>query len=200
MKAFFKDLLAATLLFVLGICLLSLFSISAQGDLGWGIDLFCQHGGLGENVESNPFIVGSQIFLSAVVTYNQKPVQSIPVTFQVNNPHGSPLLTATAQTNSSGYATINFTITRNNYPSFPSLWESIATTSPAQETISDTMSFLLLSLAVGGFSSPIQASAMHTFITALFIELLIVSALSLSARCRGRRVNRSVEIFCGRNR
>jgi hypothetical protein len=66
------------------------------------------------------------------------------VAFQVNYPQGSILLVATGQTNMSGYATTNFTITQSTYPFFPSLWESIATVSPAQQTINDTMPFTMV--------------------------------------------------------
>jgi hypothetical protein len=183
-KATFKVLMIVALIFVMGISILLFFFIPVEGDSGWKIDLFCQHGGLGENVTSSPFIVGSRIILFAYVTYNQKPMQSVLVAFQVDNPQGSPLLTTTERTNASGIATTNFTITRNNYPSFPSLWEAIATASPAQTTIIDTMPFLIFSPIVGGISSSIPASFAFTLATATLIEILIASALLVFARFR----------------
>jgi len=186
-ETLFKALMVVALFFVLGICIVSLFSISAEGDSGLEIDLFCQHGGLGRGVASSPFIVGSRIILFAYVTYNQEPVPSVLVAFQVNNPQGSLLLIAVEPTNASGYATTNFTITENSYSSFPSLWEAIATASPAQNTVNDTMPFLILSpLTVGGISSSTQALATRSFAKDLFAELLAASVLTVFAKFRKR--------------
>jgi parallel beta-helix repeat protein len=111
------------------------------------IDLFSQRGGIGKNASSLPFETGERIILFAYVTYNQAPVQHVLVAFQVNNPEDSPILVSTAATNASGYATINFTIVREMYPSYPSLWKAYATSSPSQETVQDIMPFYILSSA-----------------------------------------------------
>lgn len=144
-RAIFKALLVASLCLALGLHISLFFPFTIASNSGWSIDLFCQHGGVGNNVtSSSPFIVGDLISLFAYVTYNQVPVQSVLVAFQVNNPQGSLVLVTTAQTNASGIAATNFTITENVYPVFPSLWEAIATASPAQQTVSDTMPFSVI--------------------------------------------------------
>jgi hypothetical protein len=144
-KAISKKLALASIFLAIGFQIILSAPFTKATNTGWSIDLFCQHGGIGENVSSSsPFVVGERISLFAYVTYNQQPVRSVLVAFQVNNPQGSPVLITTAQTNASGYAAANFTITEDVYPFFPSLWESIATASPAQHTVKDTMAFIIV--------------------------------------------------------
>jgi hypothetical protein len=144
-RAIFKILLIASLCLALGLHISLFLPLTIAGNSGWSIDLFCQHGGVGNNVtSSSPFIVGDLTILFAYVTYNQVPVQSILVAFQLNNPQDSLVLVTTAQTNASGIAATNFTITENVYPVFPSVWKAIATASPAQQTVSDTMLFSVI--------------------------------------------------------
>jgi hypothetical protein len=135
----------ATLFLALGAHIILSVPFAVASNSGWSIDLFCQHGGVGKNVAAYPpFVVGERIDLFALVTYNQAPVRSVLVAFQVSSPQGSPVLVTTGQTNASGIATTNFTITESTYPLFPSSWESIATASPAQTTINDTMPFTMI--------------------------------------------------------
>jgi len=192
MKTISKTLLVALFL-VVGMCTLCFLSITADGTTGWTIDLFSQNGGQGQNVTSSPFNVGSEIILFAYVTYNGKPAQSVLVAFEVENPLGNPLLTTVQPTNSSGYATTNFIISQNNYPVFPSWWEAIATTSPSQNTVKDTMPFQVLApLTVGGISSPIPTSIALQLVTTVFIEILIASVLIVTtAKFRGRHYPRA---------
>ena len=186
--AAFKAPIVVALLLILGIFMCLLLSISVAGSSGWNIDLFCQNGGRGSGVAaSSPFIVGSRIILFAYVTYNQEPVGFILVAFQVNNPEGSKVLVAVEQTNSSGYATTNFTISEHSYASFPSVWEAIVTTSPAQRTVNDTMQFLIIpSPTVGGISQSATALARRAFEIDVFVELLTASALAALVRFRKR--------------
>lgn len=181
------------------LCLYTLLFLppAIGSNTGWIIDLFCQHGGEGPNVAASPpFIVGDVITLYASITYNQEPVQAVLVAFQVNNPLGYPYLVTTAQTNASGIATTSFAITENVYPTFPSTWQSIATASPAQHSIEDTMSILVLprpvtppppppSPPLGGISSVISASALETYVRVLIAEILIGSvAVAVLTRFR----------------
>jgi hypothetical protein len=144
-KAIFKTLVFLSLFVTLGFCIPLFFPFAMASNSGASIDLFCQHGGVGENVPAYPpFFVGQLINLFAYVTYNQAPVRSVLVAFQVDNPQGFPILETTSQTNASGYATTNFTITQSLYSFFPSSWEAIATTSPAQHSVNDTMQFIVI--------------------------------------------------------
>jgi len=195
MKASWQALTIVFLFFILSVCVLSYLSTSAEGATGWQIDLFCQYGGLGKNVECPALIyVGARIILFASVTYNGLPVQSILVAFQVDKPNGSQLLIAVQQTNASGIATTSFTITANSYPIFPSTWNSTATTSPAQKTVSDSMLFQILPLRpVGGLSLTTPNSTVNLDTRAMIAEVLIASGLIVSAKFR-KDQNRHINI------
>lgn len=188
MGTIYKALILAFLFFVLGVCILSSFFPSVEGDSGWKIDLFCQNGGVGKDVACPvPFVVGMNIILWAHVTHNQVPVLSVLVAFQVDNPQGSPYLISVQQTNASGYATTNFTISENVYPSLPSNWNSTATTSPGQISVSDSMPFQVNPrLAVGGISLPIPPLASYTYTRAVFIGILIAPVLIIFSKFRKR--------------
>ena len=187
----------AVLSIILGFHVVSFFPLVVGSNSGWSIDLFCQHDGIGHNtVASPPFYVGEGIILFANVSYNQVPVPSVLVAIQVNNPQGFPVLLTTVQTNTSGLASTEFTISANLYPIFPSMWESIATVSPTQQTVNDTMAITVAPLPVpppppppsppvGGISSLIPFSAFETYTKAVAAEILIVSvAVVFSAKCR----------------
>lgn len=181
----------ASAFFILGICVLSFFSIRVcasptKSNSGFQIDLFCQNGGKGINASClEPFYVGDRIMLFANVTYNQEPVQSILVAFQVNNPSGAVLLTAIEVTNASGIASTEFTITKDVYIIFPSVWASFSTTSPAQKTVIDFMSFEVLPVpTVGGISESAANSAGYMLTRVAIVEILIASLLIVFARFR----------------
>ncbi len=187
MRAVHKALLLALLFSVLGVCIISSLSPSVEGNSGWQIDLLCEYGGGGKNVACPvPFVAGANITLWAYVTYNQAPVLSVLVAFQVDKPNGSQLLVSVRQTNASGYAATNFKITENLYPIFPSNWNCTATTSPAQDSISDSMPFRVLPRLVGGISMSIPPLAAHTQTRTLFVEILIAPALLIFAKFRKR--------------
>jgi hypothetical protein len=162
----------------ISLCVFPLICFQVKG-AGWNIDLFSGNGGHGKNIPSKPFAVRQRIFLFAYVTYNQEPVISVLVSFQVDDPKNSSRLVSTAQTNSSGYAVINFTLTENSYPPSPDFWTAVATTSPAQETVIDTMPFCVL-YNVGGFShrinEPIYVHSLLTEILLLTVFVAIVGA------------------------
>ena len=176
-KTIFKTLTLALVFFALFLLVLSATVVKA--DPGWNIDLFCPRDGKGPHVTCHyPYAVGERIILYALVTYNEDPVQSVIVAFEVDDPLGSPRIVTVAQTNSTGIATVNFTITENVYPSYPSLWNSIATTSPTQTTVNDTMPFRIV-YSLGGISTPILTPP---YTRALVIETLIILALIPAAK------------------
>jgi len=181
-----RILMIAFLLSSLGVCILPFMFPQVQGATGWNIDLFCKYGGVGRNVACPvPFPLGMNVILWAHITYNDMPVQSILVAFQVDYPNGSQLLVSSQQTNASGYAATNFTITKNLYQIFPSNWNSTATTSPAQKTVSDSMPFEVLPLLpVGGISLSISASLLSPSIMALSVEILAALALIVGSKVR----------------
>ena len=182
--------LALALFFVLGGCILLSLSPLAAGSSGFQIDLFCQYGGRGHDVPCPvAIVVGDRIILFAYVTYDNTPVKDVLVAFQVNNPQGSPLLIAVEPTNASGYATTQFTMSENDYSTFPSWWNSTATTSPAQNSVSDSMPFEVIPrLLVGGISIPVTISTAHAPTWTILVEILIAPALIIFAKIRKRAI------------
>ncbi|MEM3622662.1 MAG: Ig-like domain-containing protein, partial [Candidatus Bathyarchaeia archaeon] len=76
------------------------------------IDLFTQkepYSGKGPNNPSDAFSPQEIVILYAFVTYNEMPVQNLLVAFYVQTPNGASF-SFSEKTNSSGIATINFTI------------------------------------------------------------------------------------------
>lgn len=186
MKSLHRVLMLVSMIFVLGFCFLSLSALLTKGDPGWEIDLFGYgHGGFGKGIAATPpFIVGERIVLYAFVAYEGMPVQSILVAFQVDNPESSQLIASTQQTNASGYATINFTITENVYPHYPSSWNSVVTTSPSGKTFNDTMPFRVLPRHVGGVSFHVPVLATQTYARIIMINVLIASVLIVFSKTR----------------
>jgi hypothetical protein len=181
MRTIFRVLVFLFPLLTLIFNVLPAFSLFAPAkSVGWEIDLFSLRGGIGKNVSGASFGPGERITLFAYVTYSQMPVQAVLVAFQVNNPQDVPVILNTAQTNSSGYAEIDFTITQYVYPPSSSMWKAIATTSPTQQTVTDVMLFYIVFL-LGGTSISIQTP---TCTYALIIETFVALALIVNAKIR----------------
>jgi hypothetical protein len=181
----------ALLVFVFALCTVAFqaflaFSPSINAkNVGWAIDLFNQRGGQGRNVEGGPVNPGEKAILFAFVTYNEEPVQSVLVAFEVKNPDNSTVIFGTAQTNSTGYASLNFSITSSVFP-HNGLWTAIATASPTQTTVVDVMPFYIYVL--GGISTPIRSTAL---ISILFVELLIAAVVTVAKGLSKRYIHKS---------
>lgn len=186
MKTTFNS--AVLTFFALFIFLAPLFHATNAIETGWEIDLFNQWGGRGKNVYGAPVSLGERIILFAYVTYNKVPVQSVLTSFQVLDPRNYTIIVSTTQTNSSGYAKINFTITANVYPHYPSLWRSIASASPTQETVVDTMSFYIL-LSVGGISVSIQKTILNNPSIVQILMITAVMSIRLLKKHKAKRVS-----------
>lgn len=146
---------------VLFIMLSSLLAATVAADSsGWVMDLFSQRGGQGQDAPSLPYLLDSNVILYAHITYNQDPVASIFVAFQVDTQSGPPLLLGTAPTNTTGYSSINFTITGDIVSVVPSDLKVFATASPTQQTFNDTMTIPIVAYIppgpVGGVAFPIS--------------------------------------------
>jgi hypothetical protein len=86
--------------------------IAISESSGGKIDLFTQkepYGGKGPNNPSDAFGPQELVILYAFVTYNDMPIQNLLVAFYVQTPSGTSF-SLSEKTNSSGIATINFTI------------------------------------------------------------------------------------------
>ena len=181
--------------FILGAGVVSILAPSAKGDSGRQIDLFCQYGGFGKDVPCpNPIVVGTLVTLYAHVTYNNISVQSVLVSFEVDNPQGVKFFVNVEETNASGYASTSFTISVHSYPTFPSEWNATATASPAQATIIDFMPFEVYPvLPVGGVSFPVSGTVANATVCTIFVEVTAAPVLVFFARFR-RKQNRHVHV------
>jgi len=126
--------------------------IVTHASSGRRIDLFTQKepfSGKGLNESSDSFQPQEEVILYALVTYNDAPVQSKYVAFQVNRP--SPptvldpiVLIRASMTNESGIASISFRIptpVENEEEKVIGEWVAIATVDIAGVTVIDTLTF-----------------------------------------------------------
>jgi len=110
---------------------------------GPAIDLYNQRGGQGLYEPDGVFAAGEEVDLVALLTYHGEPVQSKLVAFVVIDPIGETALDRTGITNSSGLATINFTIPRICLPKTFGTWIAAATASVSEQIVSDTLTFIV---------------------------------------------------------
>jgi PKD repeat protein len=109
--------------------------------LGADIDLYCNRGpfdGKGPDVPNDAWAPQEEIMLYAKVTYNEEPVESKLVAFEVRDADDNCVTYRTQATDGLGIATISFRI-----PSMPAFgdWIAIAVVDVAGTTVADTMPF-----------------------------------------------------------
>lgn len=119
------------------------------------LDLYTQKGGMGSGQPDGIFTLGEQVDLISQVTYNNQPVQSKLVAFQVLNPHNQTIVIRTAITDQDGFALISFKIP--NTSESVGTWTGISVVDIAQEVVWDTITFQVTA-PVGGFSVSIKGS------------------------------------------
>jgi PKD repeat protein len=105
------------------------------------LDLYNQKGGFGRNQPSGNFAPGEIVVLTALVTYNNEPVEYKPVAFEVRDALGEVVLYRSAMTDEEGLAKIDFAIRRDCLPNIFGIWMAIATSSVSQQEVSDTLTF-----------------------------------------------------------
>lgn len=105
------------------------------------IDLYNQKGGQGPNEPSEDFAPREIVELTALLTYHGEPVEYKLVGFEVRNAIGEAVLYRSNMTDANGLATINFTILGECLPEIFGTWTALATTSVAEQTISDMLTF-----------------------------------------------------------
>lgn len=120
----------------------------SEGDLltlGRSIDVFTQkepYSGRGINQSSSSFKPGSEVILYALATYNDDPVQYLPVSYEVIPPNpipGFPLLRSSF-TNESGVAVTSFVLP--NMENASGTWSVSASAAIAGQIVLDTLTFL----------------------------------------------------------
>jgi hypothetical protein len=119
--------------------------IAFSNGAGGKIDLFTQkepYSGKGPNMPSDAFDLQEVVILYALVTYNETPMQNLPVAFHVKTPNNTSF-SLTAKTNSSGIATVDFVIPQkcvNETEAFGS-WVALANVSIDSRVFEDTLTF-----------------------------------------------------------
>ena len=108
---------------------------------GAAIDLYTQKGGQGPNQPDGAFALGEMVILTALLTYNEEPVQNKLVGFEVANPIGEVVLDRSNVTNANGLATVNFTIPVLCLPNIFGTWTAMTTASACEQNVSDTVTF-----------------------------------------------------------
>jgi len=108
------------------------------------IDLYTQKGGQGRNQPDGAFALGETVILTALLTYNESPVQNKLVGFEVSDAGGEVVLDRSAFTDANGLATVNFTIPVLCLPDLPNIfgkWTALATASVSQQSVNDALTF-----------------------------------------------------------
>jgi PKD repeat protein len=105
------------------------------------LDLYNQKGGQGQNQPSGDFTSGEVVELTALVTYNNESVEYKPVSFEVEDAMGEPVLYRSAMTDENGLAKINFTILAECLPNLFGTWTVFAVSTVSGQQASDTLTF-----------------------------------------------------------
>jgi len=148
MSAKTKEL--AVILLVLIVTFLSFTLVSTKiafsDETGGEIDIFTQkepYSGKGPNTPSDAFAPGEVVILYALVTYNDYPVPSLLVAFEIRGPE-NPVENITFSravfTNETGIAKISFRISHLNETAFGE-WIVIGNTEIGDFTFQDSLSF-----------------------------------------------------------
>jgi len=117
-----------------------LLTVIPQPD-GAAIDLYTQKGGQGPNQPDGAFMLGETVILTALLTYNEEPVQNKLVGFEVIDPTGEVATYRSSFTDANGLATVNFTIPFLCLPNIFGTWIAWATASVSEQKVSDTVTF-----------------------------------------------------------
>ncbi len=133
-------------------CLASTRLTRAETGAGWSIDVYTQQqpfSGVGQDQPSDSYPPDSTVMLYANVTYNDFPVQNIPVSFQVSGPPNNVFnisLSLAAVTNDTGIAETQFTIPsigNDTETAIFGVWTIDAYTENANDSLTFTVGWLI---------------------------------------------------------
>jgi len=121
-------------------------SATSGSSNGARIDVFTDHGGVGEGVASGSYAPLEVVQMYALVTYNNASVSDLAVSFCVQNANGSVVATRVAETNSSGIASSDYRlpslVSNSSLTSFGT-WSIIGSVNVSETSVSDKTTFLL---------------------------------------------------------
>jgi len=105
------------------------------------LDLYNQRGGQGPNQPSGSFAPGETVELTALLKYNEEPVENKLVGFEVRNSIGEIALIRSDMTDANGIAKINFTVTGECFPELYGTWSALAISTVSGLIANDTLTF-----------------------------------------------------------
>jgi hypothetical protein len=141
-----KLALMLTTLAILSSLTLTNIKIVGSNSIGGAIDLYTQkepYSGKGPNMPSDAFGPGEEVQIYALATYNDYPVQSLLVAFQVLGPRNrveNVSFGRVAYTDQNGVAMISFRIPYLNETTFGE-WTVIGNTMIGDSTVTDMLTF-----------------------------------------------------------
>ena len=150
------------------------------------VDLYTQRGGTGQGTWGAEFAAGSLVILSAFASYNDFPVQHLPVAFQVQDSRNQTIAILVGMTDENGVATTQFRI--RNDTNFEGTWIAVATVDISCTIVLDFTNFtVFFPHVIGGFtvsiSSRLDPTPMYTTILAAMATTVVF--------CRRRRSRKS---------
>jgi len=130
-------------------------------------DIYTQRGGTGEGIYGGEFAAGSVVILSTLATYNDFPVQHVPVAFQVLNPLNETVAILVSMTDENGIATTEFRT--RPHTSSAGTWTAVATVDISCTIVLDFTYFTVSFPVVGGYtvSTPNKLDPTPTYVTIL---------------------------------
>lgn len=151
------------------------------------VDLYTQKNGTDLNVPGGEFAAGEAVILYANATYNNFPVQHVPVAFQVQNTYNETIAILFGMTDENGIATTQFRIRPD--PSVEGVWMSIATVDLSCTTVWDILNFTVhFPYVVGGYT--VTTLKTEKTLTPYFTTVAILAAVFTATKRKLRRKNR----------
>jgi hypothetical protein len=157
---------------------------SGPPTVGRLLDVYTRKGGVSLGQPGGTFTQGEEVQLIANVTYNDQPVQQKLVGFEIKNPSNQTVVLRSAVTDKDGLCSISFKIPK--VPESLGTWTAIAIVEIAEETSSDTITFVVTPYRpVGGFSVSTKRDQNSLLVSYnLVIISLILSLVAVKRKAR----------------
>ena len=147
------------------------------------IDVYTQKGGTGPNAYGGEFTPGSLVMLSAYATYNNFPVQSIGVAFQILDAKNQTIAILVGTTDENGIATVQFRI--RLYESAEGTWWAVASGDVSSTIVWDTVTFkIVLPQIVGGYT---VSRSQRSDLTTLYLTAIVTLTVAFVVTKHGFR-------------
>jgi hypothetical protein len=144
-------------------------------------DIYTQRGGIGEGTWGGEFAAGSLVVLSVLATYNDFPVQHLPVAFQVQDPQNQTVAILIGMTDENGIATTDFRI--RNDTRTEGKWTAVATVDISCTIVLDVTYFtVFFPHVIGGYTVSMSSGLDPTP-----VYVAILAAMATTVVCYRRR-------------